>query len=377
MASFIDGTDLRRLVLSALFILLLMCGVKSSIADEVESNPDVEFTPLELDDPVTYMEMSGDGERLFLTHQAENAITVYDVRDDRVVDVLETPSPRNILWRNGQLIVADNLSGMISVFSEAKDWQLTKQFRIPKNSIVHMSAPQGKAFRNEIIVTCHGPGVQASYQDSMIFVASTKTGTCKPISKSALATVTYDGRFIVTQGSFNLSPSGGVTGYEYSEFLGANRNARQIFRGGHSSTPFVYQVHAGGYLIGRSVVFGGVPLSLLEGDYGKLIIPDVTQKMLYFVTEDMIQARKLNTTLSEAGTRAARFPPNFDESEKLFHNWSHSRSYLLDHPVAATHGDQTTLFFRPAKGGIVLTAKTRSFVNLNRASSRRRRSKNE
>ncbi len=354
---------------------ILCCG--TSVADELAANPDVVFEPLGLDDPVTYMEMSEDGNRLFLTHQAENAVTVYDVLEDRIVEVLETPSPRNALWRNGQLIVADQLSGTIRVFSEAKDWDVIKEFRIPKDSIVHMSAPRGKAFRNEIVVTCHGPGAQGSYHDSMIFVASTKTGSFKPISKSALATVTYDGRFIVTQGSFNLSPSGGITGYDYREFLAANRITRQIFKGGHSQTPFVYQVHAGGYLVGRSVVFGGVPLSKFEGDFGKLIIPDVTQKVLYFLSDDFIQARKLNTALTEAGTRAAEYPAQFDESEKLFHNWSHSRSYLLDHPVAATHGDQTYLFFRPAKGGMVLTAKTKSFVDLNRAGSRRRRSKKD
>lgn len=356
-------------------VAFLCCG--TSFADEVASNPDVVFEPLGLDDPVTYLEMSEDGSRLFLTHQAENAVTVYDVLEDRIVEVLETPSPRNALWRNGQLIVADQLSGMIRVFSEAKDWQVIKEFRIPKDSIVHLSAPRGKAFRNEIIVTCHGPGAQGSYHDSMIFVASTKNGSFKSISKSALATVTYDGRFIVTQGSFNLSPSGGITGYDYREFLAANRNTRQIFRGGHVQTPFVYQVHAGGYLIGRSVVYGGVPLSKFEGDFGKLIIPDVTQKVLYFLSDDVIQARKLKTSLTEVGTRAADYPAQFDESEKLFHNWSHSRSYLLDHPVAATHGDQTYLFFRPAKGGIVLTAKTKSFVDLNRAGSRRRRSKKD
>lgn len=343
-------------------------------ADEVVANPDVVFEPLALDDPVTFMEMSEDGSLLFFTHQSENAITVYDVQEERVVEVLETPSPRNALWRNGQLIVADQLSGTVRVFSAAKNWQVIKEFRIPKASVVHLSAPKGKAFKSEILVTCHGPGVQASYQDSMIFVASTKTGSFKPISKSALATVTYDGRFVVTQGSFNLSPSGGIAGYDYREFVGANRNARQIFKGGHSQTPFVYQVHPGGYLIGRSVVYGGVPLTKLEGEFGKLIIPDVTQKVLYFLSDDIIQARKLNTALTEAATRAAEFPAELDESEKLFHNWSHSRSYLLDHPVGATHGDQTFLFFRPAKGGMVLSAKTRSFVDLNRAGSRRRRS---
>lgn len=377
MSTFRDWFKLGNSITVKMVMAVALLFGRTSVAEEVSVNPDVVFEPLGLDDPVTYMEMSEDGSRLFLTHQSENAISIYDVQEDRVVDILETPSPRNVLWRNGQLIVADQLSGAIRVFSEAKDWQVIKEFRIPKASVVHLSAPKGKAFKSEIIVTCHGPGVQASYQDSMIFVASTKTGSFKPISKAALATVTFDGRFVVTQGSFNLSPSGGITGYDYREFVGANRNARQIFKGGHSQTPFVYQVHSGGYLIGRSVVYGGVPLSKLEGEFGKLIIPDVTQKVLYFLSDDIIQARKLNTALSEAGTRAAEYPAQFDESEKLFHNWSHSRSYLLDHPVAATHGDQTFLFFRPAKGGMVLMAKTKSFVDLNRAGSRRRRSRKD
>ena len=360
-------------LVATVLMVSVVYGQTEVVADDVTPNSDVVFEPLELDDPVTFMEMSADGRRLFLTHQAENAVSIYDVQEERVVEVLETPSPRNALWRDGQLIVADKISGTISVFSEAKDWQAIKQFKIPKESIVHLAAPKGKAFKNEIVVTCHGSGTSASYRDSMIFVANTKTGSFKPISKSALGGVSYDGRFMIVQGSFNLSPGGGITGYDYREFVDNSSNSRQLFKGWHSTMSFVYQVHSGGYLIGRDTVYGGVPLTQLDGDYGELIVPDVTQKVLYFLSEDIVQARKLNTALSEAGTRAVKYPSQFDESDKLFHNWSHSRNYLLDHPAATTLGDQSFLFFRPAKGGMVLMAKTKPFVDLNRTGSRRRR----
>jgi hypothetical protein len=96
----------------------LLCCVNLSVADEVASNPDVEFEPVGLDDPVTYMEMSACGEWLFLTNLTENSITFHDVREDRVVDNPESPSSGNALWRNRQLIIADNRVGTISVFAE-------------------------------------------------------------------------------------------------------------------------------------------------------------------------------------------------------------------------------------------------------------------
>lgn len=46
----------------ALVILSLLCCVNLSVADEVAGHPDVEFEPVGRDDPVTYMEMSVDGE---------------------------------------------------------------------------------------------------------------------------------------------------------------------------------------------------------------------------------------------------------------------------------------------------------------------------
>jgi len=50
-------------------------------------------------------------------NHVKNAITFNGAREDRVVDIPKSPLSGNALWRNRQLIVADNRVGMISVFS--------------------------------------------------------------------------------------------------------------------------------------------------------------------------------------------------------------------------------------------------------------------
>jgi uncharacterized OsmC-like protein len=57
-----DTAGFKGIGPAALVILSLLCCVNLSVADEVASNPDVEFEPVGLDDPVTYMEMSACGE---------------------------------------------------------------------------------------------------------------------------------------------------------------------------------------------------------------------------------------------------------------------------------------------------------------------------
>jgi len=57
-----DTAGFKGRVPAALVILSLLCCVKLSVADEVAGHPDVEFEPVGRDDPVTYMEMSVDGE---------------------------------------------------------------------------------------------------------------------------------------------------------------------------------------------------------------------------------------------------------------------------------------------------------------------------
>lgn len=376
------STNSMNLPLSqACRVLFVVCLTVSS-ADSVSGEPvpsDIYFEPVDVDDPVTFMAASEDGLSLALTHQSENSVSIYDVRTGQVVDVLETSSPRTALWRNNRIIVVDSLSGGITVFTQSKkSWKRTREIRMPVSNVVHISAASGSAFKGEVLATAHGPGSSGSYQENGIILVNTNTGkiraiTAPPFSPS-LATVSYDGRIVVTQQSFNTSPSGTITAYAWQEFITDSRRARRLFAGGSPShqTPFVYQVQSGGYLIGREEIFGGVPMSELTGDLSGLVIPDVSQKAVYLLSKGSLNARKLNSTLADIETRIVHFPRTIKDNDELFHQWTHRRNYLLDHPIAVTHEDKTHLFFRPAKGGIILTAETDTFVRTGSKKSRRR-----
>lgn len=321
----------------------------------------VDFEKLVLDYLVTSMDMTEDGRYLVLTHQADNQVSFYNVLQRKVAASVTAVAPRSVLCRSGFAFVANYGKGTISVYSRDKEWQLVNELQVNKPNVMYVSAPGGRNFKGELIVTCHGDGPQASYQDSHVFAVSMKTDQCRPISRAAMATVSYDGKLVMTQGSFNLSPSGGLAAYNYKEYVNSGDKAQPIFKGGIQQTPFVYQVDAGGYWIGNNIVFGGVPIVQLEGDLGQLVVPDLSQKLIYSLTRDVVRAHRLNSGLTELGTRRSSYPAEYDEFSKVYHHLYRMRGYLLDHSTAYTHGDRLFLFVLPAKGGKVLAAETRAF----------------
>src|SRR5690606_32807614 len=117
------------------------------------------------------------------------------------------------------------------------------EFEVDKPNIVHLSAAQGASFRGELLVTCHEEGPQGSYRGPTIFHVDTVRGGQKAVSKDSLANVSHDGKLVLGQGSFNLSPSGGITAVPFADFL--QGNSQPVFRGGIQQTPWIYQVHPG------------------------------------------------------------------------------------------------------------------------------------
>ncbi|MEO1528570.1 MAG: hypothetical protein AAFX06_24385, partial [Planctomycetota bacterium] len=197
-------------------------------------------------------------------------------------------------------------------------------------------------------------------QDSVIFVVNVRSKAFKPISKSALASVSYDGKLLLTQESFNLSPSGGISAFNYTEYVRNDSKARKLFGGGVQQTPYVYQVAPGGYWFSRNMVFGGAPLNQIGNNLDELIFADTNQKIVYALNKDTINTHKLGGAVDHVSARRVVFPNTYREPKKLFNPWAH-RSYLLDQPIAVTHGDRLYLFFRPASGGVLLFAETSAF----------------
>ncbi|MCA9016544.1 MAG: formylglycine-generating enzyme family protein, partial [Planctomycetaceae bacterium] len=195
----------------------------------------ISFQPLPTEEPVTSFTVTEDNRFLICSHQGANQVSIWDTLTKAKVAVLSTTSPRSVMSRGDQLFVANDGAGTISVFSRKNKWALTNQLDIEKPHIVYLSAPQDKFFKGEILVTCHGKGNQASYQDCHIYHLNVKDDRDKHISKSALATCSYDGRIVITQGSFHLSSAGGISAFAWDDFI-SSESPYPIYKGGLPQT---------------------------------------------------------------------------------------------------------------------------------------------
>lgn len=316
----------------------------------------VRFTELMLENPATSLEMTEDGRQVLFTHQMANRVSVYDVLSGKVTQVIETSAPRSVICRSGKAYVANFGKGTISVFDRSQQWRLVKVLKTLKPNIVHISAARGNRFNNELLITCHGPGPKASYRDSHTMLVDVRRNFCSNLGSDAVANVSADGTLVYTQKSFNLSPSGGISGWEYSRYTVPGTPREPLTRGGVMQTPYVYQLVPGSFLISHGAVFGGTQIQEMPGDFGDLIVPDHSQKILYTLTADVLRAHALNAALPQLELRSVKYPSGYKDLSKIVFPIQRMRGYLLDHPVAYTHGNRLHLFVLTSTAGRVLAA---------------------
>src|SRR5262249_29380526 len=156
----------------------------------------------------TSMALSEDGRFLVVTHQGADSVTVWNAATLQLVKTLETPAPRSVLCRGDGIYVANFGKGIISHFAAKNDWELVNQFEVDKPDIKHLSAARGSAFKGLLLATCH-PSKQSGGAAG-VFAVDTKQDKVKLIGDIALASVSCDGKTVLTQGSFNRSPSGEI-----------------------------------------------------------------------------------------------------------------------------------------------------------------------
>ncbi len=331
---------------------------KSAIA-----TPDstVRFKPLMLDEPASTMTMSEDGRLLFVAHEGSGAITVWDTVADEPIATIASDAPRSLLSRGNVLYVGNHGRGTISLFDETQDWQLTRIIDLDHKGVVSLSAPAGREFSSVVLATCHDEGSQASYQEPRIIQVDTRKATSSVIRKDSLATCSHDGKFVIAQTSFNLSPGGTVAAYPFTSYQ--RESAKPTMRGGHSRMPFIYQVHAGTWWIGVNELFAAPHFNAVHEEVGRLIVPDLSRKVIYALSENMVKAYQLNVALTELDSRRIELTA---EVSNEFHRISQyvyrHRDYRLDHPLAFTHGERTEMFVLDLQSGQVLHAAVDRFA---------------
>lgn len=332
----------------------------SSLPENADS--EVRFTPLTLDEPATSFALTEDGRFAIFTHQNANLITIYDVILEKSVTQISTTAPRSVLSCGDQIFVANYGEGRISVYSISSGWTLTQELNLPKKHVLFMSAASGAAFGGELLVTCHEKSEDGNSTERFNYRVDSANDKSDLVGRHPLASVSFDGRVVLTQESFNQSPSGGIQAFAYEDFAGGDPT--RIYGGGIIQTPYVYQPYSGGYWFAENMVFGGTPIAQVHKDLGQILIPDSMQKVVYKCDADMFEALRVNSTMSPLLGKARRVilpGPQKKEPSKLFHQVYRRRDYLLDRPWAVTHGNALIVFLLDQTDGTVLIARTLAF----------------
>lgn len=332
---------------------------------------EVVFERLNTPEPITLITMTEDGRFVLTSHQTSGRVSIYDVLQEQFVGFLETRSPRSILCRGDQVFVANYGEGMISVFSRTQSWRLIDEVEVEEPYIIHLSAPQGKYFDGKLLVTCHEGRPQGSYRGPHIYLVDVTRDQDREVARVPLATVSYDGRLVVAQDSFNLSSAGSIAAYAYPDFVN-NEKPDPLCRvqTEEGQTPYVYQTHPGSYWVGSHAVFGGFPLKLLMQTEDQLLIPDLAQRLVYQLSSREISAHRLDTSLEEIEERRVHLPSNLEqEFHRISRDLYRRRDYLIDHLLAHTHGDQLHLFIIDYETSVILKATTPAFVTTAEASA--------
>lgn len=336
----------------------------SQNADEqVISDPEhVQFREVRLAAPVTALDITDDGKYLLAGQQALDVVSVVDVSTHQVVHQLSTAAPRCIATKGDYVYVANYGLGTVSVFSISDGWVQIDEVLVPKLNVIYISLADGPHNRNILLATCHGEGVQGSYQDCHNYAISINDDKSRKVAEKALILASKDGKSIVTVASYGLSSAGSMKSYAFKDFVLDERNAQQQWSCDVSDDSFAREAFVRGFWISQTRVYAGSPLELLSSKSAKLLIPDHRQPLLYDIDGDLLRARRLDGTLREFDKRRMSVPVDSGDFAQMT-NWrERTRKYLLDLPIAFTHGDRLHLFFVSARDGRLLAADTEAFA---------------
>lgn len=200
----------------AVTILLLFPAAKVN-AQEISLDA---FQPLPIAHHITDMALTEDGLYLVMISTDSDLVSVWDVKAEKMKTEVACLKPAHILCRGDRVYISNQGLGTISVLSQADDFKIVDELLLKQKKINRMSAPEGKYFRGDILVT--GEIDRDTYVN---YVVNTAKDTCTPIppavaGKSIPVYVNYTGTLVI-EAKVAYSPNSAA--YGYADFLSGGK----------------------------------------------------------------------------------------------------------------------------------------------------------
>lgn len=284
----------------------------SNINERNNENAEVQFLELKLPHPVTCSGITEDGENLVIGDENSSQISILKISNNNIEKTISIPSPKHIICRGDNVFIANYGKGTVSVISKKRGWELHNQYNIPNEFVTYLSAPSKEAFSGEILVTA------GKNTDIGVYLLNIKKNTCQSIHKEtymSVATLSFNGKFMVKQGNFTHSPSATVSSIDFSEIMKSKPGQYINFLSGdHSNTPYLYQVKNNSFWYGQSGVYWGMPPKRIKNEAKGYYLPDRNGERLYVFNNGAVNILEANASLTEI----KKIDYNFKETTDLF-----------------------------------------------------------
>ncbi|MGB7343612.1 MAG: SHD1 domain-containing protein [Pirellulaceae bacterium] len=331
-----------------------------------------EFSRLPISMATSSIAITEDAEHLMLAHFASDKVTVWNIREQRVETTVECPSPGPMISRRTMTYVGNHGLGTISMIDHGS-WKVSKTVDVGEKMINSMSAPQGRYFTGAILVTSHIDRNNGKY--TVVDTRRNRSHVWHPIRDDAVATVSYNGKFVITQAGGG-SASGSVDVHSTFASIASGRSTQSMPKKSWDRMPLIRQVRDNEFWFGSKWLFRGMPPTRTGEEQREIIVGDRSQDVFYRIEPELIVAVALDGEGSELGRKKTAFPPAFERMQP--NNRKHNSGIDAidrDH-IAVTIDGLLHLFLLPAEQGNVYYQQLSAFqsVSSNSRSTTRRAS---
>lgn len=304
----------RAMAAAGVVALLLMAqagrseGAGGGAAEEV-----IDLVKLPVGKAVTASCFSEDGALLFMAHEADGVVSVWDVAGLKEVATIKVASPRAMIHRKGRLYVTSFGQEKMSVFAGDAQWKALAQVAIEDPDVFQLTAAQGAAFDGWIYAAAGS--FRERYRHFRVHV---EKGTREDVAKNAMSphlVVSRDGLTLLG----DVLPEQGKPGLPvWKVYREAAGPATQVGPTAH--------------------LFGlGLSTVVVDKRFGKLRhvrqIGDVTAPVAYAVEEEGIRIMGIGAPMRELAFRRFREAPSVKLAQALV---------PLTQPLAGNYGSQGT-----------------------------------
>ncbi|MBI1367638.1 MAG: trypsin-like serine protease [Planctomycetes bacterium] len=294
----------------------------------------IALEPLPIESSATTIAASPDGRWLFVAHEAQDRVTIWDIAQSKIDATLDVPMPRSMRYFEGRLCVAQYDPGRIVVCDRRGDhWRVSNAYNVPNGHPFYLSAADENHAKNTIFVSAtHGTGFRW-------LRFNTQAGAIAPLDVAAdgALEISTDGLMAAVQTAPGPRDGKIITIDLPALTDSASPKLSPVFS--QQLMPPCFAGVGSHWYIGQRLSVGGKLIPVADS-FKRTVMPDATEPMAYTLGPENLGAISLGLPALTLADRSVRYPAmNVTESWR-----GDSLNNVYCGPIAVHRGGKLHVF---------------------------------